>query len=135
MRSEAEKLLPEALFDPPEVGRLPREGGPMYLAESRKPFSVVTAEEEVDALVGVEFQEFSDDLYGEDLRVGEPGRGSPASEALAFERVIHEAEDGDDEGVKIHFKKTSFSSVGLVATERREVFSLVQVLKETCTWG
>jgi hypothetical protein len=44
-----------------------------------------------------------------------------------------EAEDSDDEGAKIHKKKTSFMLVGLVATERRQVSSFVQALKETCT--
>jgi hypothetical protein len=32
-------------------------------------------------------------------------------------------------------RETSFTPVGLVATERREVFSLAQVLKETCARG
>jgi len=71
VRGECEELLPETLLDPPEVGRLPGEGGPMYLAESRKPCSVVPSDEEVDALVGVETEELTDDLYGEELRVGE----------------------------------------------------------------
>ena len=49
--------------------------------------------------------------------------------------VVYEAEDSNDEGVKIHKKKTPFTLVGLVATERKEVFSLVQALDETCTRG
>jgi len=51
--SEREELLPEALFDLPEVGRLPGEGAPMDLIEGGKPFTVVPSEEEEDGLVGV----------------------------------------------------------------------------------
>jgi hypothetical protein len=32
VRSERKELLPEELLDPPEVGRLPREGGAVNLA-------------------------------------------------------------------------------------------------------
>jgi hypothetical protein len=48
----------------------------VYLAEGGEPLAVVTAEKEVDALVGVEPQELPDDLDGEDLGVGELGSGS-----------------------------------------------------------
>ena len=54
MRSEREELLPEALLDLPEVGGLTGEGGAMNGAEGGEPVGVVPAEEEVDALVGVE---------------------------------------------------------------------------------
>ena len=67
MRSEAEELLPEALFDLPEVGCLPGEGGTMYLAEDGEPFTIVKAEVAEDRLVGVEPQELAYDLNGEDL--------------------------------------------------------------------
>jgi hypothetical protein len=70
------ELLPELFLELPEVGRLPDEGGAVYLAEGGEPLAVVTAEKEVDALVGVEPQELPDDLDGEDLGVGELGRGS-----------------------------------------------------------
>ena len=103
---EREELLPEALLELPEVGRLPRESGPpMHLAEGGEPFAVVAAKEEVDVLVGVETKELSDDLDGEDLRVGELGGGSTASDALPLEPVVDEAEDGYDEGAKIHERR------------------------------
>jgi len=98
--------LPEALLGLSEVGRLPRESGPMHLAEGGEPSAVVTAKEEVDVLVGVEAEELPYDLDGEDLRVGELGGGSTASDAPPFEPVVDEAEDGYDEGAKIH-EKTS----------------------------
>lgn len=53
MGSKGEKLLPEALLELPEVGRLAGKGRPMHLAEDGEPFSIVTTEEEVDRLVGV----------------------------------------------------------------------------------
>jgi hypothetical protein len=108
---EREELLPEVLFDLPEVGRLPREGGPMHLAEGGEPSAVVTAKEEVNVLVGVEAEELPDDLHGEDLRVGELGSGSAASDAPPLEPVVDEAEGGHDEGAKIHEKTSVLCSV------------------------
>ncbi len=108
MGGEREELLPKALLDLPEVGRLPGEGGAVDLAEGREPFAVVAAEEEVDALVGVEAEELTDDLHGQHFGVGELGGGSAASGAPPLEVVVHEAEDGHDEGAKIH-EKTSFA--------------------------
>jgi hypothetical protein len=140
VRSEREKLLPEALLDLPEVGRLPSEGGPMHLTEGGEPGRGTNPRSDGGRRGGclcrcLCAEEFSDDLDGEDLRVGERGCGSTASETQPLEPVVHEAKDGHDEGAKIHKKKASFTPVGLVATERREVFSLVQALKETCTRG
>jgi hypothetical protein len=100
--SKRKELLPELFLELPEVCRLPGEGGPMYLAEGRKPFSVVTAEEALDALVGVELQKLSDDLDGKDLRVGELWGGTALTDTPSFKLIVHQAEDGDDEGAKIH---------------------------------
>ncbi len=83
----------------------------MYLAEGRKPFSVVPLEEAVDAFVGVYAEELAHDLDGEDLGVGELGCRSTASEAPSFELVVDKSEDGHDEGAKIHKKKTSATSL------------------------
>jgi hypothetical protein len=63
---------------------------------------VVPWEVAVDALVGVESQELSDDLYGENLRVGGlRGGAALAPECRVFEPVVDEAEDSHDEGAKI----------------------------------
>lgn len=66
----------------------------------------MAAEEEIDGFVGVYAEELSDDLYGKDLSVGELRGGTALADATSFEPVVHEAEDGHDEGAKIH-KKTS----------------------------
>ena len=81
-------------------------------------------------------QELADNLDSENFGVAECRSGSAARPEApdVLESVIYEAEDRCDEGAKIH-KKTSFMPVGLDATERREVFCLAQVLKETCTRG
>jgi hypothetical protein len=118
VRSESEKLLPEALLDLPEVGGLPSEGGAVDLVEGREPLCVVPPEEEVDALVGVYAEELAYDLDGENFRVGELGLGSTASDAPPFELIIHEAEDRDDKGAKIHERKTSFCSRWIGAPPR-----------------
>ena len=49
--------------------------------------------------------ELSDDLYSEDLCIGELGSGTAPSEALIFDLIIDEAEDRNDEGVKIHLRR------------------------------
>jgi hypothetical protein len=53
VRGPSEELLPEALLDLPEVGRLPSEGGAMDLAERGEPLGVVPPEVAADGLVGV----------------------------------------------------------------------------------
>jgi hypothetical protein len=119
VRSERKETLPEVLLYLPEVGRLPREGGPVYLAEGRKPFAVVTAEIAVDSFVGFDAQELAYDLYGlygEDLGVGECRLGTALPETLTIEVIVHQAEDGYDEGAKIHKKKTSATLFGAIGS-------------------
>jgi hypothetical protein len=96
--SEREELLPEMLLHLPEVCRLAGEGGPMYLLEGRKPFPIVPFEEEVDAFVGVDAEKLPDDLDGEDFGVGELRGGTALADAASVEPIVHEAEDGHDEG-------------------------------------
>ena len=62
----------------------------------------MSAEEEVYVLIGVDAEKLSDDLEGEDLGVGKLRSGTAPSDATPLELVIDEAEDGDDEGAKIH---------------------------------
>src|ERR671920_2505081 len=59
-RSGREELLPEALFELPEVGCLPSESGAMYLAEGGGPFAVAPPEKAVDGLIGVYAEELAD---------------------------------------------------------------------------
>jgi hypothetical protein len=91
--------------------------------------------EEFDILVHAE--ELAHDLDGEDFGVGELWGGAALAQwSPVLNSVVYEAEDGHDEGAKIH-KKTSATSLWCywADTERREGFSLAQVLKETCTRG
>jgi hypothetical protein len=81
VRGKEEQFLPEMLLDLPEVGCLTGEGGAVDIAESGEPLGVVAPKEEMDALVGVYAEELADHFYGEDLRVGELGGGSAASDA------------------------------------------------------
>src|SRR5918995_2364848 len=134
----AEQVLPEHLLYGPEVGRLAAEGGAVDSLEGRKPFAVVSAEEEVDTLVGVYAEELSDDFYGEDLCVGElRSRTAPADATLLLEPVVYEAEDGHDEGAKIHKKKTSVTlgAIGLTPSVGRSSPWLNSSREKTCTWG
>src|SRR5215207_2837201 len=101
-----------------------------------EPIAVMPSEVPKDRLVSVHAEELSDELDGENLRVGKLGSRTALANTAALEPVVDEAEDGDDEGAKIQERSPPlrrFTPVGLVATERREVFSLAQVLKQTCT--
>jgi hypothetical protein len=137
VRGLGQELLPEALLGLPQVGSLPGEGGAMHPPEAREEAGVVPAEVGEELRVLVEPQELADDLDGEDLRVGKRGSGSACSEAPeARESVVDEAEDGHDEGAKIHESgDLLFAAVGLGATERREVPPFIQPFGETCTRG
>jgi len=85
-----------------------------------------------DSLVGVDAKELPDDFDSEDLSVGELWGGAMRSEGSVFDLVVDEAEDGYDEGTKIH-EKTScfFGAIGSTPRVRRSSL----LLKETCTWG
>ena len=105
VRSEDEELLPEALLDLPEVGTLSEEGGAVEFAYSGEPLAIMTPEVTKDRLVGAQTQELTDDLDGEDFCVGKFGQGSTCSKGPVLDSVVYEAEDGDDEGAKIHGKR------------------------------
>ena len=97
---------------------------------------VVAPEVRKEFCVFVEPQELADDLDGEDLRVEERRGGSACSKAPELgDAVVDEAEDGDDEGVKIQ-KKTSATSgaIGLTPSVGRSS-TLLKSSKETCTRG
>jgi hypothetical protein len=135
--SLGQELLPEALLDLPQVRRLPGEGGAVHAPEVREEVGVVAPEVSEELRVFVEAQELADDLDGENLRVEERRGGSAGSEAAeARDPIVDEAEDGHDEGAKIHESEDLlFASVGLGTAERREVSLFIQPFGETCTRG
>jgi hypothetical protein len=100
---------------------LTSEAGTVHLAKGWEPLGVVSAEEEVDGLVGVEPKELADDLHGENLRIRKLRSGTALADATPFEPVVDKAEDGHDEGAKIHKKKTSvmLGAIGLTPSVRR----------------
>src|SRR4051794_24318802 len=77
----------------------------MDLRQGREPLFVVPAEVGVEVLVGVDAQIFADDLDGQDLRVGELGGRVALAQLSSFKPIVDEAENGYDEGVKIHEKR------------------------------
>lgn len=83
----------------------------MHFAEGREPLAVMSPEVAKDRLVGVEPQEFPYDLDGEDLCVGELWSGTALANATILDLLVHEAEESDDEGVKIHAGRPPFRSV------------------------
>jgi hypothetical protein len=138
VRNAGEELSPEELLGLPQVRCLPGEGGAMHVQEVREEMGVVAPEVRKELRVLVYPQELADDLDSEDFGVAERGSGSAPSEAPeVLESVIYEAEYGYDEGAKIHKRRPPLRLSGAIwiNTERREVFSLAQVLRETCTRG
>jgi len=97
----------------------------------------VTPEVGEEDLLGVDAEELADDLDAQDLGVGELRlRAALAQLGFSFEPVVDEAENGDDEGAKIHESGDLLrASAGLDATERKEVSLFIQPFGETCTRG
>jgi hypothetical protein len=137
VRGFSQELLPEVLFDLPEVGCLPAEGGAMHSPELRKEVGIVLPEVRKELCILGYPQKLAYDLDGEHFRVAERGGGSACSEAPEVsDTIVYEAEDGYDEGVKIHESgDLLLASVGLGTTERREVSLSIQPSGETCTRG
>ena len=105
MRNIGEQFLPEALFDLPEVGRLAGEGCTVDFAQGGEPLAIMLPEVAKDCLVSVYPQELPDDLDGEDLRVGKLRGRATLTDTPSFELIVHQTEDGDDEGAKSLFGK------------------------------
>jgi hypothetical protein len=99
---------------------------------------VVAPEVREEFCVFVEPQKLTDDLDGEHFRVAQRGSGPTLSEAPeVLKSVVDEAEDRYDEGAKIHKRRPPLRLYGAIwiNTERKEVFCVALVLKETCTLG
>jgi hypothetical protein len=109
----------------------------MHASEVREEVGVVASEVGKEFCVFVYPQKLADDLDGEQFRVAERGSRSACSEAPEVSGVVvYEAEDGYDEGVKIHESGDLLvASVGLGTTERREVSLSIQPFGQTCTRG
>jgi len=89
------------------------------LPQAREQVAEVAPEVGVQALVGVEAEELADDLGREHLAVGEDRRRAalpqPAIVAEVADEVVHEAENGDDEGLQVHGRP----SLRLIRREER----------------
>jgi hypothetical protein len=131
VRSERREGLPEALLGLPEVGCLAAESGPVDFAESGEPFTIMVPEVAVEALVGIDAQKLAYDLDAQNLGVGKlRGRSALAQPSLLFEPVVYQAEDGNDEGVKIQEKiSTTSGAIGSTPRVRRSSLSLNSLRK------
>src|SRR5215212_1022203 len=98
---------------------VPGEGGPMYVQEVREVVGVVAPEVGKEFRVFVESQKLADDLDGDDFGVAERGGGSAPSEAPEVgNAVVYEAEDGYDEGAKIHKRRPPLRLYGAIGQHR-----------------
>jgi hypothetical protein len=88
------------------TAHLAQERGPVDLPQAREQVAEVAPEVGVQAPVGVEAEELADDLDRQHLAVRE-GRPRAALTKPTFatkvaDEVVHETEDGDDEGLQVH---------------------------------
>jgi hypothetical protein len=76
------------------------------MQEVREEVGVVAPEVGKELRIFVHPQKLAYDLDGEDLRVAQRWGGSATSETSEIlDAVVYKAEDADDEGVKIHWKR------------------------------
>ena len=100
-----EQMTPQPLFEDPKVGHLAREGGAVHSAQSREPLAVVTSKVGVKVLLGVYPQELAHHLDGQNFGVAKLGRRTTlARRFLSLDPIVGQAENGDDEGVKIPYE-------------------------------
>jgi hypothetical protein len=91
----------------------------MYVQEVREVVGVVAPEVGKEFRVFVESQKLADDLDGDDFGVAERGGGSAPSEAPEVgNAVVYEAEDGYDEGAKIHKRRPPLRLYGAIGQHR-----------------
>lgn len=86
----AREEAPQLLFGPPEVGRLTTESGAVHLSECGEQLGVVATEVGEEARVGIDAEELTYHLDGEDLRVREfGGRATFAQAPLILEPIVN----------------------------------------------
>src|SRR3954451_1534152 len=97
---------PERVLGRPQVRRLARERGAVHGPQPGEQVAEVAPEVGVQAPVRVEAEDLADDLDRQHLAVGEDRRRATLTEptvaAQVADEVVHEAEDGDDEGLQVH---------------------------------
>jgi hypothetical protein len=124
VRSERQKLLPEGFLDLPEISGLAAEGGAMDLNKCREPLGVVPSKVAVEFLVCVETEKLAYDLDGEDFGVGKLRGGAALTDTPSFELIVYQAEDGHNEGAKIHGRRPPLRRlVWLLPSVRRSSLS------------
>jgi len=75
----------------------------VHLSQGWEVLSIVTPEVDEEIFLGVDTEELSYDLDGQDLRVSELRvRTALAQLGFSLEPIVYEAENGDDEDAKIH---------------------------------
>ncbi len=111
----------------------------MHVQEVREEVGVVAPEVRKELRVFVEPQELADDdLHSEHFGVAERGGGSARSRRRprSSRRSSMRQKTATMKVLRSIREDLRYVSGAIwVNTERREVFSLAQVLKETCTWG
>src|SRR5215213_2611561 len=65
------QMLPERVFDHPQVGGLAAKGGPMHHPQAREEIAEVAAEVAKEVLISGDAEKLSDRFDGQDLTVGQ----------------------------------------------------------------
>jgi hypothetical protein len=129
-------MAPQPLLDDSKVSHLMCKGGAVNSAESGFPLSVVTSKIVVEALLSVYSQELTDDLDGQHFRVAKLGRRTAlARRLLSLKPIVGHAENGDDEGAKIHYRDLLYACWLESPPNVTGVSAAPQLLRKTCTRG
>jgi hypothetical protein len=112
------ELLPQDLFNFPEVGRLANEGRAVNQSQSRKEVCEVAAEISEDGLVLAETEKLADDFHRQDLAVSQSRLRAALAQRLlrkqGSEGVVNQVKDRYNESIQVQGQHPPI--VGLVIT-------------------
>src|SRR5437588_5937656 len=99
-------MLPEFLFDSPQVGRLTSKGRAMDAPQGREEMTEVSAKISEHRLVLIQAEVLADGLDGQHFRVRKPWLRPALAQRLAVKRdskrIVHSAEDCYNQSVQVH---------------------------------
>ncbi len=105
----------------------------MNLAQFRKPLAKVPEEVEIDALVGIDAEELSNNLNGQNLAVRELRAWATLAQLLlALKPVVNKAENCDDEGLRSTSVDLLYPGWFKTLPSAEKVSTVAQPFIETC---
>ena len=106
MRHLGKHVLPQALFEAPQVGRLAHEGGAVQPAQRGEEVRVVLAEVGEQGAILLQPQVLAHHFHRDHLAIGQHRLRAALAQATAFQHLRHglvnDAKHGDNEVVQVH---------------------------------